>query len=104
MPFQKGNTFGKGGRQNPAGGRPTKAERAAKEEMVRVALDSLKVGMGRAVQTLLKHLDSQEESISLRAAQSLIDYALRAHECDELEARIKTLEAKIIEQGQRGYR
>jgi hypothetical protein len=103
MPFERGNRFGRGGRQNPPGGRPSNAERAAKQEMIRVALDMLKAGMGKAVQTLLRHLDSDQESVSLRAAQSLIDYALRTHEHDELLARIEALE-RIIEQGQGGYR
>src|SRR5262245_44815413 len=95
MPFQKGNKFGRGGRQNPPGGRPTNEERAAKESMRRAALDTLANGIVEAVGTLLKHLGSEHENISLRAAQSIIEYAIQAHQIDQVEARIAAIEAKI---------
>lgn len=98
MPFQKGNKLGKGGKQNPPGGRPTKEEAAAKAEMRRAALDTLTGGMNKAVETLLRHLSSKKENISIRAAESVLEYALRAIEYEEIERRITALEERLQEE------
>src|SRR5262249_15792684 len=98
MPFKRGNQeYKKRTRESP--GRPTKEEAAAKEEMVRVALDTLKLSMFKAVTTLVKHLDSEQENISIRAAETIIEYAQKALEHEELEKRIEVLEEKLIQQG-----
>ena len=101
MAFQKGNKFGRGGRQNPPGGRPSKEETAAKIEMRRAALDALTTGMTQAVQTLLRHLSSKNENISIRAAESVLEYALRSIECEEIEQRLVALEERL-QQGGKG--
>jgi hypothetical protein len=43
----------------------------------------------------VKHLDSDREPISIRAAESIIEFAQQAIEHDELEARIASLERKL---------
>src|SRR5262245_46403403 len=97
MPFKRGNQeYKKRARESP--GRPTKEEAAAKEEMVRLALDMLKSGMAQAVETLLRLLHSESEPIQARAAMALIEYALRAVEHDELERRIQALEQAAQQQ------
>ena len=97
MPFKRGNQeYKKRTRESP--GRPTKEEAAAKEEMIRAAMDTLKLSMFKAVTTLVKHVDNRQENISIRAAQSLIEYALRAVEHDELEHRIQALEQAAQQQ------
>jgi len=95
--FEQGNKVGHGGKR-PGAGRPSKKEAAAKEEMIRAAMDALKLSMFKAVTTLVKHVDSRQENISIRAAQSLIEYALRAVEHDELEHRIQALEQAAQQQ------
>jgi hypothetical protein len=38
------------------------------------ALDSLKANIAKATETLVKHLDSEHENISIRAAESIIEF------------------------------
>jgi hypothetical protein len=47
----------------------------------------------------VKHLDSDHENISIRAAESIIEFTQKALEHEELERRIEALEAKVIQQG-----
>src|SRR5215471_11364379 len=69
-----------------------------RDQMIERALDSLKVNLTKATETLVRHLDSEKENISLRAAESIIEFAQRAIESEELEQRIKALEAKLAQQ------
>ena len=69
-----------------------KRQRAA---VVERALDSLKANVAKATETLVKHLDSEKETISLRAAEDIIEFAQRAIETKELEKRIEELERRI---------
>ena len=66
-----------------------------RDEMIGRALDSLKANIAKASETLVKHLDSDKEGISIRAAESIIEFAQQAIEHDELEARIASLEKKV---------
>ena len=97
MAFEKGNKLAKGGKRKPPGGRPTKEEAEAKAQMRRAALELLTNGMKKAVRTLLRHLDSENEQISVRAATAVIEYALRAYETEEIEERLCALEARLEE-------
>jgi hypothetical protein len=101
MRFQKGNKVAKGGLRNPPGGRPSNEERKAKQEMLNAALDALKVGALKAVLTLTARLESEDEAIAVRAATVIVDFALKAHQAQELETRISALEARL-EQRQGG--
>ena len=66
-----------------------------RNEMIGRALDSLKANIAKASETLVKHLDSEKEAISIRAAESIIEFAHQAREHEELETRIATLERKV---------
>lgn len=56
------------------------------------ALDLLKAGAVRAVESLAGLLASRNESIRLRAAGEILAAAMKAHETGEIEARIAALE------------
>jgi hypothetical protein len=59
---------------------------------------TLKANIAKATETLVKHLDSERENISIRAAESIIAFTQKALEHEELEKRIEALEAKLIQQ------
>lgn len=63
-----------------------------RKEIVEVAIEALKANVTKAAQTLVKHLDCEKENISIRAAMSIIQYAQRAIEEEDLEQRVQTLE------------
>src|SRR5437762_2583033 len=44
-------------------------------------------------------LDSERENISIRAAESIIEFAQKALEHEELEQRIEALETRLAQQG-----
>jgi hypothetical protein len=54
-------------------------------------------GIVKASQTLVRHLDTEHENISIRAAEKIIDFAQKALEHEELEKRIEALEAKAAQ-------
>ena len=66
-----------------------------RDEMIERALDSLKANIAKATETLVKHLDSKRENISIRAAESIIEFAQKAIEFENLEKRIGALEERI---------
>src|SRR5436190_649781 len=70
-----------------------------RDEIIERALDSLKANIAKAGETLVKYLDSERENISIRAAESIIEFAQKALEHEELEQRIEALEARVIQQG-----
>ena len=63
-----------------------------RKEIVELAIETLKANVTKAAQTLVKHLDSEKENISIRAAERIIEFAQRAVETEDLEHRIQTLE------------
>jgi len=63
-----------------------------RKEIVEVAIETLKANVTKAAQTLVKHLDCEKENISIRAAMSIIQYAQRAIEEEDLTQRIQALE------------
>ena len=62
------------------------------------ALDSLKANIAKATETLVKHLDSEHENISIRAAESIIEFTQKALEHEDLEKRIGALEESIMQE------
>jgi hypothetical protein len=70
-----------------------------RDAIIERALDSLKANLSKAAATLVKHLDSKRENISIRAAENIIEYAQRAIENEELEKRIVALEERLTEGG-----
>jgi len=69
-----------------------------RDEMIERALNSLKANIAKATETLVKHLDSKRENISIRAAESIITFAQKAIEFENLEKRIGALEERINRQ------
>ena len=67
--------------------------------VIEQALDCLKANLTRATETLVKHLDSDQQNISIRAAERIIEFTQRALERETLEKRIEALEAKLIHRG-----
>ena len=72
--------------------------RRQRNEISKAALERMKAGMARATDTLLKHLDSPRENISLRAAESILAFSQKALEHEEIEKRIEALEANLSQQ------
>jgi DUF1680 family protein len=70
-----------------------------RDAIIEQALDSLKANLSQASETLVKHLNSTRENISIRAAESIIDFVQKAIEHEELEKRIEALEFRIAQQG-----
>jgi AcrR family transcriptional regulator len=69
-----------------------------RDAMIERALDSLKANIAKATETLLKHLDSDREHISIRAAEDIIQFTQKALEHEELERRIEALETRVSQQ------
>ena len=59
------------------------------------ALDILKANIAKATETLVKHLESKHENISIRAAEKIIEFTPKALECENLEKRIEDLEQRV---------
>ena len=53
----------------------------------------------QATETLIKHLDSKRENISIRAAEGIVEFAQKPLEHKELEKRVEALEARLMQQG-----
>ena len=70
-----------------------------RDELIERALNSLKANIAKATETLVKHLDSKRENISIRAAESIIAFAQKAIEFETLEKRIEALEERLLQQG-----
>ena len=70
--------------------------RRQRDAVIERALDSLKANIAKATETLVKHLDSTRENISIRAAEDIIEFAQKALEHEELEKRIEALEVMFM--------
>ena len=66
-----------------------------RKEVVDLALETVKANVNKAAETLVKHLDSERETISIRAAEKIIGLAQRIVETEELEQKIIALEERI---------
>ena len=73
--------------------------RNQREEVVKGALETLKANVGKATETLVKHLDSDKENISIRAAENIIEFTQKAIEFEQLEKRVDGLEGRIKDIG-----
>ena len=70
--------------------------------IIEQALDSLKANLAEASKTLVRHLKSTRENISIRAAERIIEFTQKALEHEELEKRIEALEARLMQQAGTG--
>ena len=71
-----------------------KLQRAA---VIDEALQTLKGSIVKATETLVRHLGSKRENISIRAAEKIIEFAQKAIEQEDLEKRLEELEARIAQ-------
>ena len=78
--------------------------RNQREEVVKGALETLKANVGKATETLVKHLDSDKENISIRAAENIIEFIQKSLELENLERRIESLEQRSNQRSERSYR
>ena len=70
-----------------------------RDAVIEHALDCLKANLTTATVTLVKHLDSDHENISIRATESIIEFTQTALKREELEKRVEALEARLNQQG-----
>jgi len=70
-----------------------------RDELIDRALDSLKANVSKATETLVKLLDSESEPMRARAAEDIVNFAVKCREQDGLERRIAALEQKLIRGG-----
>src|SRR5262245_45370116 len=68
-----------------------------RKEVVDLAFETVKANVTKATETLVTHLDSEKETISIRAAEKIIGFAQRIVETEELEQKIQALEEKLKE-------
>jgi hypothetical protein len=71
--------------------------RELRGEMISRAAGALADSMGEGARVLRKLLSSRSEATRLRAAQQLIELALKVTSAAELEARLAALEQRIQE-------
>jgi hypothetical protein len=67
----------------------------AREKSFEHALGSLQAATSKAVDRLLKNVDSINETVSNQAAKFLLDYSLKVHERFDLMERVRELEGKL---------
>jgi hypothetical protein len=66
------------------------ALKTARDELIERALNGLKASVGRAVETLVKLLESKREPIRIRAAENIIQFVQKAIEVEQLENRVQS--------------
>ena len=76
-----------------------KLYKEAREKSFANALGALQSATSKAVERLLKNVDSTNETVSNQAAKFLLDYSLKVHERFDIMERVKELEARLKDQG-----
>jgi hypothetical protein len=71
------------------------AYRTARRQVVEKAITEIQGAASKAVATLIRNLDSTDGSVEVRAANSILDRAVRGVEIIELTERIEKLETRI---------
>lgn len=72
-----------------------------KKKLRHQALDELKATLNKAVSALRELLNSANESIRLRGAQSVIDFNLKLGEIQDVEQRLARLEESVGQSGKK---
>jgi len=70
-----------------------------RDVVIERGLDSLKANISKATETLVKHLNSEHENISIRAAERIIEFTQNHWSMTNLERRIEMLESRLAQQG-----
>lgn len=73
-----------------------------RDEVVREAQDRLKCAMGKAVDELIKLMDSPKPGLRRLTCRDILDYGNKAIELEDIEGRLDTIERIISER--RGYK
>ena len=68
----------------------------ARKEYVESAFRTMRLAAKQAADKIVKHMDSTDERLSLRAAEDILQYTQKALEHEEFERRIEALEAKFM--------
>jgi transposase-like protein len=66
--------------------------KAARAEIFASAIGTLKSATSKAAAVLLELLDSKREMTRFRASSAVLDFALRIHEGEEIDERLRRLE------------
>ncbi len=74
------------------------AYRAARRQVVERAISELQSACGEAVDTLKRNLTCEQPSVEIRAAQVILEQAIKGVELIDLQERIERLETMIDEQ------
>jgi len=68
-----------------------------RKEMIKGALDKLKISIEKAVSVLVELLSSSNEHIRRLASKDIIEYALKSIEIEEVEQRLEKVEQLVLE-------
>ena len=61
------------------------------ETVVEGILESLKANVSKATETLVRLLDSEKETVQIRAAENIIEFTQKSMELEDFEERISAL-------------
>jgi hypothetical protein len=71
------------------------AYRAARRQVVERAVSELQAACGAAVETLKRNLHCEQPSVEIRAAQVILEQAVKGVELIDLQQRVDRLEALL---------
>jgi hypothetical protein len=74
------------------------AYRAARRQVVERAVSELQAATGEAVETLKRNLTCENPAVEIRAAQIIIEQAIKGVELVDLQERVERLEGLLAEQ------
>ncbi len=80
------------------------AYRAARRQVVERAVSELQAATGEAVETLKRNLHCEQASVEIRAAQIILEQAVKGVELIDLQERVERLESLLAEQEKGGKR
>ena len=68
-----------------------------REEVIRGGLETLKANVCRATETLVRLLDSEKETIQVRAAEDIIKFTQNALDFECIEKRVDDIERRLVQ-------
>jgi len=74
------------------------AYRAARRQVVERAVTELQAATGEAVETLKRNLHCEQPNVEIRAAQIVLEQAVKGVELIDLQERVERLETLLAEQ------
>ena len=76
--------------------------RAARQQVLDVALMNLQHAAGEAVETLRRNLNCGTSSVEVRAALGIVDQAIKVGELQQIAQRVEAVEALLKQQAEGG--